>query len=454
MEDAQSSITLNRLELDRLKARINDHRLPVRLLAAAIDIAHLENIHHAPPHDQVKYYRRVRYFHAPLLHRLGYHAESQRLQDMAMDCLNHGSFVRIHRELADLSSFRPSISKDLDSFVNRFHFFNLTRDSATDSRMTDRTKGVYASFQKLTEPLDPETGKTGLDKYANEVSNLHDALSFRIVHAGDSVQDVEALRDHLLKRLPGEVLGGFKVSKVDLKRDWLRVPKNDTNYRAAHLIVHLEPEDGSVSSGKIPRKIEIQLVNQWMHRNNQKGFASHSVYKGDEPAPQPEEFVPPEGIHDFLNVEVHGPDGRERKFHPLEGEPVYQLLHALGRHVDVTPESVIRGHVAIYPENPDAKAASAMDLSQPVDPRVVYHVRKHETPVKLSNSTLIRLKHMEGLEDEWADAVRKELTQRGLKGLTVKEKSRKESSNVKQQKSKLPVRDIRMSPPNNSDKKR
>jgi len=198
--------------LSTLGVRIFRFTLPVKLLTAAVDLAHVENIWHAPPDVRQAYLRRVRYFHAPLLHRLGYHAESAHYQDLAMRVLNPSEFKWISRDREHLAQHHEAILNDLANFVRQHDELSMTA-----SNVVGRPKSAYGLYTKLTEPPD-EDGLSGPDKYGGEVNNVHDALAYKVVKKGNDVEDVEDIKEHLLSHLPGKSLGGFTVERVELKK--------------------------------------------------------------------------------------------------------------------------------------------------------------------------------------------------------------------------------------------
>ncbi len=404
-----------------LKERLKKFTLPVRLLTAAVDLAHSDNIWHAPPNTRQAYLRRLRYFHSPLLHRLGYHEENQRLQDFAMRVLNPAEYRWIRPKLDDLVQHHEPILRDLKRFTNRWFL-----ETGLDGDVTGRPKGAFSTYSKMTEPADAN-GLTGWDKYGGDVPEVHDTLAYRGTLKGNSPSDVGAFYRHVLENLPGKRLGGFLVDRVEPKLYHVNSPKPGTNYRAAHVIIHLRPRF-DLTGQLQPRMIELQLNNEAMAWQNKSGkMASHAEYKGFEQPPEEDDYVPPEHVEPGREIEVRGPDGRERKLHPFQDDSVYKLLHFLGPQVlpgkPVTHQA-LEGHVVVYdrdPErNPDAKPLA---LSKLIEDGRIYHVRHLETPQPPSNPDLFNLKQITD-EPEWFQAAEKFIKRRTKEKELAKEQRR------------------------------
>lgn len=389
-----------------LKERLKKFTLPIRLLTAAVDLAHLENIWHAPPNIRQAYLRRLRYFHSPLLHRLGFHAENQHLQDFAMRVLNPSEYRWIRPKLDDLVQHHEPILRDLRRFTNRWFL-----ESGKDGDVTGRPKGAYSTYSKMTEPADKD-GLTGWDKYVGHVPRVHDTLGYMGTVKGSSPSDVAAFYRHVLEKLPGKRLGGFFVERVEPKLYHVYSPKPGTNYRAAHVIIHLRPRF-DLPGQLQPQMIEWQLNNEaWEIQNKSGQAASHAEYKGLEQPPEEYDYVPPEHVEAAREIEVRGPDdGRERKLHPFQEDSVYKLLHFLGPqvlgHDQPVTHQALGGHVVVYDRDPEKNTGvKPLPLSKLIEDGKVYHIRRLPTPQPPTKQDLFSLKQTTD-EPEWFQAAEK-----------------------------------------------
>ncbi len=383
-----------RREAMALKSKMEGYLLPVRILAAATDVVNFGLISHANDAEQKRYAQLILHFQAPLLAALGRKEQAVALEEQAVLKLSQKDYHRIKSAASEVSGLDEKLSADLE---------NLLHEAGIHPSSVDfRVKDVGSTFRKLYMHSEDEDEDSTAQKYGHDPFRLHDFVAGRGILPGASLTDVRWVEQKLVGNaldknkgsvLIGKTIAGLNIIGVELRKDYLSNPKpiggereegggngEPAVYRALHLVLN-------VSGHRKLKQIELQLLNEDLHKSNERGAVAHVLFKGGF-GPEVFNIAPPEKTMRAFKVVTHGPNvvmtdsGSvlfKRDMFVHEGYTVFDLLHALGEPAGLLPDDILARRYRVYasqqlPGYFGRKPKPACGLDALLKPDKVYYV--------------------------------------------------------------------------------
>ncbi|MCE1200157.1 MAG: RelA/SpoT family protein, partial [Marinilabiliales bacterium] len=219
----------------------------VILIKLADRLHNMRTLDSMPQNKQLKISSETLYIFAPLAHRLGLYAIKCELEDLSLKFKDPETYRRIelglHSESERISYMVYDFSKPIQDKLHEEQF---------DFSISGRTKSIYSIYQKM------QTKNISFEE-------VYDLLAIRIVF-----KPKENISE---KRQCFEILAlvtDIYTPKPDRIRDWITIPKAN-GYEALHTTV----------MGPKGQWVEVQIRSERMDEIDEKGFAAHYKYKGD-----------------------------------------------------------------------------------------------------------------------------------------------------------------------------
>ncbi len=260
-------------EAREVRKKIEGAHPLIRILSAARAAAEFGHIGKAARAIRKERAYRMLRFHVPVLKGAGMYDDAEKLEEKAFEILHPAAHRRIAQSIGKL---QEKIDEKMAAVKESLETYLRSR-GIRGVEVKTRLKTIPSIYRKLNERA-IHGGKSGRQKYPT-VRDLHDLFGVRIIFDGvpDDCRDV--LRE--LERM--ETLGPFDVGVVKEHKDYLGDNKKPSGYSALHTVMHIRDPNLNY--------LEAQIVTKDMERNNQKGHASHLLYKGIDPLPGPEHFM-------------------------------------------------------------------------------------------------------------------------------------------------------------------
>jgi GTP pyrophosphokinase len=222
----------------------------VILIKLADRLHNMRTLESMPLNKQLKICSETLYIFAPLAHRLGLYAIKCELEDLSLKFKDPETYrqieLNLHSEQERINYLVYDFSKPIQTKLYEENF---------DFTISGRTKSIYSIYQKM------QTKNISFEE-------VYDLLAVRIVF-----KPKENLSE---KRQCFEILSlvtDIYTPKPDRIRDWITIPKAN-GYESLHTTV----------MGPKGQWVEIQIRSERMDEIDERGFAAHYKYKGDNSA--------------------------------------------------------------------------------------------------------------------------------------------------------------------------
>ncbi|HJU76645.1 MAG TPA: RelA/SpoT family protein, partial [Sphingomicrobium sp.] len=217
----------------------------VLLVKLADRLHNMRTLHHIPSEDKRRRIaRETMEIYAPLAERIGMYEMMTEMQTLAFAELEPDAYASITRRLKQLTEQGGDLVNRIGLGLQLY-----LADNGLEAEVTGRQKHPYSIWKKMAE---------------RHISfeQLSDVMAFRII-VKDMPDCYRALG--LIHRRWPMVPGRFK--------DYISTPKRN-GYRSLHTSV--------IHDSKM--RIEIQIRDQAMHEQAERGLAAHWAYKEGKPA--------------------------------------------------------------------------------------------------------------------------------------------------------------------------
>ncbi len=219
----------------------------VILIKLADRLHNMRTLDSMPLNKQLKISSETLYIFAPLAHRLGLYAIKCELEDLSLKFKDPETYRQIELNLRSeeerINYLVYDFAKPIQAKLYEENF---------DFTVSGRTKSIYSIYQKM------QTKNISFEE-------VYDLLAVRIVF-----KPKEKISE---KRQCFEILSlitDIYTPKPDRIRDWITIPKAN-GYEALHTTV----------MGPMGQWVEVQIRSERMDEIDERGFAAHYKYKGD-----------------------------------------------------------------------------------------------------------------------------------------------------------------------------
>lgn len=214
--------------------------LRVLLIKLCDRLHNMQTLEHVPKEKQLRIAKETLEIYAPIAYRLGIKKLQRELEDLA--------FVHIYpKEAEEIKKILKKKSVEQEKFLEKFEKSlkkELAKNEVTKFHIDHRVKSLYSLYKKL-------------QKYRNNVEDIHDILALRII--------VPEISD--CYKILGIIHGNWRPLPGKIK-DYIAFPKPN-GYRSIHTTIFTG--DGSI--------VEVQIRTEEMHHESEYGVASHASYK-------------------------------------------------------------------------------------------------------------------------------------------------------------------------------
>ncbi|GEM_PF-3968494 len=370
-----TQLQTNEQDIEQKNRELNTYTLPVHLMAAAIDAANFEHIDDAFKPDQVRYSRRMLYFHGPLLRSLGHLDVANQFESDALAKLDPES----HREISQIVAPLIPVERQLRGHLESV----LTQLGVSFSGVEGRVKAVSSGYRKTNIPPKNEQEQATFLKIKGNPRAVKDWVAVRGI-MDCSTDDLRAFADLLNEQggLVGTKVGRYHVTSCTERKDLLDDP-TPRGYRAIHLTF-------GIAGHPTINQFEVQLVKKQDHDAHQvKGAsADHLAYKGIRAPPLPQSYVVNEKSEDW--IKVHADFGTEAEdFDLFKGATLFDLLYRVQRRFGTDVGAILSDSFSVVPFR-GAKASIPLELHEPILDGVTYRVNALSRPLSEPNEDQVR----------------------------------------------------------------
>ncbi len=222
----------------------------VILIKLADRLHNMRTLESMPQHKQLKITSETLYIFAPLAHRLGLYAIKTELEDLSLKYKHPEIYNQIELKL---HSEEERINYLIYDFARPIQ--TALHDEKYDFSISGRPKSIYSIYNKM------QTKNVTFDE-------IYDLLAVRIVFKPKEGQTEKSQCFHILS-----LITDIYTPKPDRIRDWITIPKAN-GYEALHVTV----------MGPKGQWVEVQIRTDRMDEIDERGFAAHHKYKGDNTA--------------------------------------------------------------------------------------------------------------------------------------------------------------------------
>ena len=222
----------------------------VILIKLADRLHNMRTLESMPQHKQLKITSETLYIFAPLAHRLGLYAIKTELEDLSLKYEHPEIYNQIELKL---HSEEERINYLIYDFARPIQ--TALHDEKYDFSISGRPKSIYSIYNKM------QTKNVTFDE-------IYDLLAVRIVFKPKEGQTEKSQCFHILS-----LITDIYTPKPDRIRDWITIPKAN-GYEALHVTV----------MGPKGQWVEVQIRTDRMDEIDERGFAAHHKYKGDNTA--------------------------------------------------------------------------------------------------------------------------------------------------------------------------
>lgn len=190
--------------------------------------------------------------YVPIASRLGLYRMKIQLEDLSFRYLKPRDYETITAQVDEFGESRKFLIGQISEAIKAF-----LSEKNIEAEVEGRLKNIYSIYRKLK--------KKGL----TSVNELHDFFAIRVIIPARPNLTPEENLDTLYTVL-GLIHSEWKPVSSRFK-DYIAVPKPN-GYRSLHTVVECLTDNG-------PQTVEIQIRDDFMHREAEYGVASHWLYK-------------------------------------------------------------------------------------------------------------------------------------------------------------------------------
>ena len=219
----------------------------VILIKLADRLHNMRTLDSMPQNKQLKITSETLYIFAPLAHRLGLYAIKTELEDLSLKYKHPDIYsqiqMKLHSENERINYLVYDFAKPIQKALHDEHY---------DFTISGRPKSIYSIYNKM------QTKNVTFDE-------IYDLLAVRIVF---KPREGLSEKNQCFQILA--LITDIYKPKPDRIRDWINFPKAN-GYEALHVTV----------MGPKGQWVEVQIRTDRMDEIDERGFAAHHKYKGD-----------------------------------------------------------------------------------------------------------------------------------------------------------------------------
>ncbi len=366
-------LKIREAEAKKIREKIEEFPVSMRVLATAMDAAELEHIFSVTTDaERRRHSLRILNFGGPLLrafHRKDQETDFEKLanevETRALPIVSKDEFRKTQAEAYPIVSALNRDKALLDAA-----FREAIKRVQTDSKIHARVKSMAAIHRKWWEPPS-ETAQSGREKYKT-VADMPDLYGNSIVVPGAngtecmriSLGIAGQMHGRLLSEIAPEALkvkpeddtetaaakarvGLLKVKNADIRKNYyLERQSRPNQYKAVHMGVELEDDQHKREQFGALRDLEFQVVDAEQDKLNQRGAAGRDVYKTGTPFRGVFSFLDEGQKTRTISVNVNPPNQRARAVEVDHGAIVFDLLNVL-KDTGISDEDILENRVNV-----------------------------------------------------------------------------------------------------------